>query len=493
MATSRVHRLFLSAFLMTFLSAIVSRAEYHFSANHRMVYDVKITAELPDQKQTISGNLFYTIKSVDPSEPQASVNFFTTLHLNSSFSSNQHNGPFFQNSSVLPFANIGIDLSRGRDIVVSQSGRVIEYGAEDQLPYMLGNAWDLGVASSPSDQKQSNTQQIIDLQNRFSNFPRAGFASQEHRTAMESVSYSSAAPRDGAHVIDVKYQLVSDETSNGASVIRDTGSGQIAFDPQSGWVQTRDMSYHILYRQNHVTMDIPVEVHVKLLGSAEAQHAWQMHQDAFALAMKEQAERNAPKLLDNDSITAALEKLTSQDAFKVRDACEQLEHAIVVKSRQSEVARALEPLMKHSEEMVRIESTKALAVWAERKNIPSLSEGVHSTDIFVRQGAIEALGHIHDRRAAEIVASQLPDNQVQFQAEQALISIGPVAEPAVLPMLKNENWVTRLSACKILAAIGTQHSLGDLQTVSNKDDNGLVSQEADKAEQAIRDRAESKS
>ena len=62
--------------------------------------------------------------------------------------------------------------------------------------------------------------------------------------------------------------------------------------------------------------------------------------------------------------------------------------------------------------------------------------------------------------------------------------MGDVAEKPVLPLLKNMEWTVRMSACEILAAVGTSRSIEALKAAAS-DDNGLVQMKAKDALKAI--------
>jgi HEAT repeat protein len=356
---------------------------------------------------------------------------------------------------------------------------------------MLGYTWALALEQSPnlSDRQWQthNKIEIFDRLNRSRMTPM--FMRQStNRTAEENVEYKILRATRDEIVIAKKYELVTNEQSDGLPTFHQTGSGQIVFDKSTGWLKSMDMQMQIVTHENHASMTTPTSVHLQLLSPTASKLAWDQQQAAQVAAAKAQAERERPKLLDNNALNDALAKLKSVDSFRIQSGCETLEHAVLIKARQSEVATALEPLLQNTDSFVRVASAKALAVWADSKTIPALESALSSGDVFLKQSAMDALAHFPSRSVADAVAKQLDDLSVRMQAENALIKMGPVAEPSVLPMLKDPEWDVRLSACKILAAIGTQQSIPALEDLSGAEHNSLVIMDADRAVSAIRSR-----
>jgi len=67
------------------------------------------------------------------------------------------------------------------------------------------------------------------------------------------------------------------------------------------------------------------------------------------------------------------------------------------------------------------------------------------------------------------------------------MALGPAAEKAVLPYLKNADVFVRQEVCKVLEVIGTQRSVVPLQAALT-DSNGLVRMAAENALTALQER-----
>lgn len=473
--------------LLTIAAPVIG--SYRLTPDSQMVYEVEITGDTPQGTQTLSGLFTYDIKSVDPNGDQASVRFEPALRQKMSMNPESAPGPqggmFMQRMPIASYNNL-----MSRNIVINQRGRVIESDGEDELPFVLGDAWQLAIEPAPPEgQSQWQIERPVELERRMkqSRFGRMGMDSAASRTAEEYEEYKPTRGATDGLTFDKYYQLVADEKSNGQPVLSESGDGQVRFD-QSGWVKSEEMHLTLVTNQNHIAVTIPVTIKLTLLDAQQAKAAEATRAAEAAAAAKAEEERNRPRFMNNYAIDDALAKLKSVDTFRIQEGCREFEHAIVDKARQTEVASTLEGLLKSSDGFVRMESAKALAVWEERANLPALESALQTGDVFLKHEAISAIARFPSHKTADIIAAQLPDMQMRIRAEEALIKMGPVAEDSVIPYLKNPDLFVRDSACKVLAAIGTTRSIPALEDLSGSDHTGLAGMDADRAVEAIRAR-----
>ena len=111
-----------------------------------------------------------------------------------------------------------------------------------------------------------------------------------------------------------------------------------------------------------------------------------------------------------------------------------------------------------------------------------------SQDGFGRAEAIKALGRMKAVEAAPAIVARIKDNL--FEVPDALRALGPEAEPAVIPLLKNSDSQIRKLACEVLRDIGGQETL-DVMKKLPADPDVFVKQEAANAMQAIKARLKS--
>jgi predicted Zn finger-like uncharacterized protein len=156
-----------------------------------------------------------------------------------------------------------------------------------------------------------------------------------------------------------------------------------------------------------------------------------------------------------------------------------------------EAARALDPLVKSSNNWLREAAAKALVNWGTKDNVDTLIAIVQNGDFGLggtRKLAIQALGNIKDDRAAPAVAARLPDFFDRETAAAALETMGPGAEKPVLPFVGHNDAAVRVLACRVLKTVGTKESLKALELHAKGDMNPEARTAAAMAYTAIKGR-----
>jgi HEAT repeat protein len=82
---------------------------------------------------------------------------------------------------------------------------------------------------------------------------------------------------------------------------------------------------------------------------------------------------------------------------------------------------------------------------------------------------MEALGRLRAESAIEPIAARLSVGADRVWASRALTQIGPESESAVLPLLDDSQWATRLTAVNILRDVGGENSLVRLAPLAESD------------------------
>ncbi len=111
---------------------------------------------------------------------------------------------------------------------------------------------------------------------------------------------------------------------------------------------------------------------------------------------------------------------------------------------------------------------RALGKWGTAEEVPTLLPLLKDADINTRNETLQTLGKIRDERAAAPMVRCLLDNSTQYHAEQALKAMGPIAEPAVLGLLKEQEGPSRVITIRILAEIGTEKSVPALDDATKE-------------------------
>jgi hypothetical protein len=146
-----------------------------------------------------------------------------------------------------------------------------------------------------------------------------------------------------------------------------------------------------------------------------------------------------------------------------------LEHLARLKpdnASRARVSRALNAPLLDANAAVRDTALDAVKVWGSPENTQTLLQllgdgqaGGKGRDVRI----MEALGALKDPKAAAALAQGLTHDRERRAAGQALTTMGPVAEEAILPFLRVEDREARCAACRILAEIGTDKSLQPLR------------------------------
>jgi hypothetical protein len=171
-----------------------------------------------------------------------------------------------------------------------------------------------------------------------------------------------------------------------------------------------------------------------------------------------------------DIITRSMIELKSADRGKRRQALDRLQRA-VPDGRVDQVVGELVPMLDDDDGFFVTEVVKTLAVWRSPEAMTALIGRMRENRHFVRSEAIKALGKYRDPRAAEAIVPLMKEDG--FAAEDALKAMGDVAEPVLIPILHDADPGLRRDACKILAQIGGQKTLMEMQSMP-ADPDGLV-------------------
>jgi len=182
----------------------------------------------------------------------------------------------------------------------------------------------------------------------------------------------------------------------------------------------------------------------------------------------EEAKPDPPKF-DPNTIGGAQETIkATHDHFKVIEAVKRLAWGIP-SGRKSEVVVAVVPLLADRDIFVVKESLETLATLKDPESITAIIALIDRRETM--HDAIETLGKMKDPRAAEAIADRL--ESAWPAAEKALIAMGPDAESAVIPKLRDTDSGVRRTACKVLAEIGGAETLKVMKKLPADPDFGV--------------------
>jgi HEAT repeats len=171
-----------------------------------------------------------------------------------------------------------------------------------------------------------------------------------------------------------------------------------------------------------------------------------------------------------DAITRSMIELRSPDKVRRKQALMRLQRA-VPDGRVDQVVGALVPMLEDDDGFFVMDVVKTLAAWRSPEAMTALIGRMRENRHFVRSEAIKALAKYREPRAAEAVVAVMKEDG--FAVEDALKAMGEVAEPALIPVLRNPDSALRGRACRILAQIGGQATLREMQSLPPDPDLGV--------------------
>jgi hypothetical protein len=456
---------------------------YGFQAGQKYAYDVKVQGRIGDYEETLSGMLTWTVTSATPQQvvlkPTGAMTKAVKLHTSRPFPLRppMFGGPSFQRTGGL------------QEVTIDRRGTVVFRGEPKFLPFLLGAQEtlifeELPAQAQPSWAKQREVNIVEKDQDArwvFRHGPLGGDTGKTYRTSKEETNYEVAETKGDTVSVTKRYALRSEEPEQ-PTKFNMTGEGQFVFNLPQGVVQSLSMKYEIQVTESNVSRKIPVTVSYQLLTAAELAQREKQAEEA-RLKVAEDAK---PKPFEPGQRDKLLADLAAADAKTLQATAERLAK-IVRDDRPDDFAKALAPLLSHSNNWVKGAAAKALAVWATPQVESELIEASKSENTWVRAAAIEGLGHVKTEAAAQAVGAQM--NRNRGEAAKALKAMGPVAEAGAIECLKTSpnGWVNK-EVSGVLAEIGREQGLAALQEFLPKAKAGFDRQDAEKAIDAIRRR-----
>jgi HEAT repeats len=171
-----------------------------------------------------------------------------------------------------------------------------------------------------------------------------------------------------------------------------------------------------------------------------------------------------------DPITKSLIQLKSPDIGRIKDALNRLTR-IRPSDRLKEVHGAILPLLEHDDEDLVKHVVRVLAVWQSPEAMSKLIELVSDHRVFLRWDIIKALGKYDEPKAAEALIERFKEDG--HLVEEALKSMGPVAEPPLISLLRNPDSDLRRKACVVLKFVGGAATLKAMAALPADSDIGV--------------------
>jgi serine protease Do len=300
---------------------------------------------------------------------------------------------------------------------------------------------------------------------------------------------------DGKAVVERTYTLEAGGDGDNPDA-RIAGSGRFIFDPQLACVESMDFKQTMTVSQQNVDVSIPMHYTFKL---ATPQEFIQSQLSPAALRAKSgrvsrirgaRGGTDASPEKQVDELLAEIGRQISAGDHPMSELNE-LGDLPVVPSRQAKVCRVLLLLVSGGHSFEETSALQSLQRWADSSCVLPLIKLLEGGEDFRRGQIAEVLGKLGDPRAAQPLAKLMAEDDFAFRYAQALESLGPAAEKAVLPLLEHKDDDVRRTACGVLEKVGTQQSLAALEAMLKADhENSFAAHSAERAIDEIRSREE---
>ena len=152
-----------------------------------------------------------------------------------------------------------------------------------------------------------------------------------------------------------------------------------------------------------------------------------------------------------------------------------------------ELAIQLATFIRSQDKFIRKSTLELLAAHDASQSFPLIVECINDTSFEVRWRAYEIIESLGDERAIGPLIKNFTGED-RSKIASLLQSFGSKIEDGMIPFLQNESRDVRLSACGVLARIGTQKSVATLSELSDNDSERLVRMQAKFALSQIADR-----
>ena len=457
---------------------------YGWKAGETYTYSVKITAALPDYNEVIHGTAAFSIRTLQAG--LASIDWRISVQ-------NQmqtRDGRWILSDDPSRLARWGVggawDGSEGQ---IDSGGRPLKQPSGVPI-FLCGDLRQLILAELPAPDQAawSTDREVIVAPERA-----AGRGGASGLKASEHIEDKLLNPQGGLLEITRTYDLKSDEKVDGAPAVEINGSGSTLFDPTVGIARSINLKLTLSESIAGAGLDqVPVAINCSLLTGSGGNPSVAPTMSTFSPDSVHHLNSTlslAPpppgKYLSDRARAQLIADLASADHSQRLNAADRLAEA-PADNHRAEVITALTPLLSDSDVLIRQTASRAVGVWGTADVVPALIKLLEDSDFSVRWSAMDALGTLRDPVAAPALARRLsgPD---RFKASHALQEIGAAAAPAVIPLLQNNDWMTRVEVCKILKAIGDQKIISSLEPVTS-DFVGAVATAAKEAVLAIRAR-----
>ncbi|MSU26562.1 MAG: hypothetical protein CK546_02830 [Pedosphaera sp.] len=453
-------------------SAASPDLRYQFKVGSNYVYSIRIEATEPKYVATSTGNLTYSIKAANQDgitlTPKGSV---TTQRKAKEGASVTVRAPSFGDGVLriggFRFGSLGPmggPFATPNEVQIDATGRVLRETGEAQLPQAFGALSRLVIEQLPPTGKVTfdhSTDCVLLTEEKVFRTPMTYTLKEVRLPAKEKSSYSVGKATGNLVPVKKTYELKTFATVGGQPKFEIKGEGTNTFDVKAGLFRELLFTGSILENSENVTVRVPITMTVKLLEG-----------EALTAALKPPPPLATPetKPITADERAALLADLKGDNKAKRSLALHRFP-TVRPDGEKAEVEAELLRFLKDEDQFARQFAAKGLAVWGGKDSVEPLIKQLDDTAFPARWGAIEALGHLKDARAAAPLAKLVADRKDAHQVSTSLKALGADAEDAVLKLVTHEKPEVRRDACQILKAIATKKSEAALAKAASDGDS----------------------
>ena len=386
-----------------------------------------------------------------------------------------------------------------RELVIDATGRILRFSGDSAMPVPLGTLLTSFLIQLPAEPAAGweSEDDVFLLDEPLLAGPAVVFQTspgpmyfQPGRAMQATVA---ARQKTKAKLIEADSEAVTFQkevaiesilSTAGEPRISGNTTATIVLDRAEGWPRLVDMESKSVAITENLSRRCVLTLKWQLLEGAEREAALRPPPPP------QSQEITAPE------ITRLMADIKSDDALARQAAARQLSMSGRTLEASPELLALAAKLSTDRDDTVRQAGQTLLANHGTREHVPLLVRALkEASDSSVRMTIAKGLGRLEDPRAAEplaeLVASGQSDRSSFFHGDtavsEALIKIGPPAEPAVVALLKEKHTETRIVACHILKQIGSRKSLPALKELTGNPVKEL-SEAAAEAARAIQGR-----
>jgi hypothetical protein len=390
-------------------------------------------------------------------------------------------------SSAPLLASLSSPYLEGRELLVDTRGRILRQAGDLALPIPLGQLAASLLTSFPAEASSGweSEEEVFVLDEPLLQGPATAFLNPSSSGMGYMPSYypgrSPQAVLAARQKIKVRAMEVTPETvtlqktlsldsvmlTGQEPRVSASGEGQIQLDRATGWPKRVEMQCKTVAVTETMSRRSMLSLKWQMLEGKE--------REAIVSPPPPPPPVATPTTLPSEDLAKLLQRLKTEDGGSREMAARELESQNSRLTATPELLAQMVSLLSSGNDTLRHAGLMVLASHGTKEHVPLLIKALSDSDASLRGAAAKGLGRLQDPRAVEplvlLVAAGQADQPFygrnrESAAGEALIRIGPPAEPAVLDLLKEKNIETRIQACSILKQIGTKKSLGPLKELT---------------------------